>query len=101
MSKEIPNENDISSDFDITRSFKKKKRKNNDSGKWILVLSLIALTISFFSSLVGLILGIIVVAKSYRFKDSSNNIMGAWVIGIFTLIVSVVSIIIIIYSTLY
>lgn len=101
MSKEIPNENDISSDFDITRSFKKKKRKNNDSVKWILVLSLIALTISFFSSLVGLILGIIVVAKSYRFKDSSNNIMGAWVIGIFTLIVSVVSIMIIIYSTLY
>lgn len=100
MSKEIPNENDISSDFDITRSFKKKKRKNNDSGKWILVLSLIALTISFFSSLFGLILGIIVVARSYRIKDTSNNIMGAWVLGIFTLIVSVVSIIIIIYSTL-
>ncbi|MBK5201774.1 MAG: hypothetical protein JJE21_09645 [Spirochaetaceae bacterium] len=100
MNKDIPHKNDESSDFDITRSFKKNKRKNNDSGKGILVLALTALIVSFYSSLVGLILGIVVVTKSYRIKNESNNGMGAWVLGILSLIVSIISIVFIIYTNL-
>lgn len=99
MDKNIPN-NESSSDFDITRNFKKNKQKNNDMDKWLLFLALAALIISFYSSLVGLILGIILLKKSYRIKNISNNGMGAWVLSILTLVVSVISIGIIIYTTL-
>jgi hypothetical protein len=100
LNKDIPHKNDDPSDFDITRSFKKNKRKNNDSGKGILVLALAALIVSFYSSLVGFILGILVVTKSYRTKNESNNGMGAFVLGILTLVVSIISIGVIIYTNL-
>ena len=99
MAKNTP-DNDENSTFDITYKMKKARMKNNNIGKGILVLALAALIISFFSSLVGLILGIIASTKSYKIKKESNFGMGAWVLGILSLVVSIVSIALIIYINL-